>query len=71
MIKGALEAASDFFNLPTEEKEEFESNDPRKPVRYFAGYKSENTEARELLKHYASPLSEWIQGWPVSPPDYR
>ncbi|KAJ8511340.1 hypothetical protein OPV22_001774 [Ensete ventricosum] len=68
---GALEAASDFFNLSSEEKAEFESKDLRKPVRYEAVYKNDCHKARELLKHYAHPLGEWIHFWPMTPQRYR
>ncbi|WOL16704.1 hypothetical protein Cni_G25492 [Canna indica] len=70
VMRGALEAASDFFDLSAEQKAELESKDMRKPVRYYAGYKNTN-EARELLKHYAHPLGDWIRCWPMTPRDYR
>jgi len=67
----ALEAASDFFKLPSETKEKFASEDLRRPVRYDASSKDSISMPRAFLKHYAHPLSEWIQYWPQQPPIYR
>jgi len=67
----ALEAASDFFKLPSETKEKFASEDLRRPVRYDTSSKDSISMPRAFLKHYAHPLSEWIQYWPQQPPIYR
>ena len=63
----ALEAASDFFKLPSETKEKFASEDLRRPVRYDTSSKDSISMPRAFLKHYAHPLSEWIQYWPQQP----
>jgi isopenicillin N synthase-like dioxygenase len=67
----AVEAASDFFKLPSEAKEEFASEDLRQPVRYDTSSKDSISMSRAFLKHYAHPLSDWIQYWPEKPPIYR
>ncbi|OAY69596.1 Hyoscyamine 6-dioxygenase [Ananas comosus] len=69
VMKGALEAASDFFALSKEAKGQFASDDIRRPVRYETGTK--DGKARSFLKHYAHPLSDWIHLWPAEPPSYR
>ena len=67
----AVEAASDFFKLPSETKEEFASEDLRQPVRYDTSSKDSISMSRAFLKHYAHPLSDWVQYWPEKPPIYR
>ncbi|KAF7011417.1 hypothetical protein CFC21_025730 [Triticum aestivum] len=67
----AVEAASEFFKLPSETKQEFASDDIRRPVRYGTSSKDGTRPARTFLKHYAHPLSEWLQYWPEKPPTYR
>ncbi|CAN6250562.1 unnamed protein product [Urochloa humidicola] len=67
----AVKAASDFFELPSEAKEEFSSEDLRQPVRYDTSSKDSISMSRAFLKHYAHPLSDWIQYWPQQPPIYR
>ncbi|CAN6172131.1 unnamed protein product [Urochloa humidicola] len=67
----AVKAASDFFELPSEVKEEFSSEDIRQPVRYDTSSKDSISMSRAFLKHYAHPLRDWIQYWPHQPPIYR
>ncbi|KAL6651849.1 hypothetical protein ACP70R_010774 [Stipagrostis hirtigluma subsp. patula] len=71
VMKGALEAASEFFELSTEHKEEFASNDIRQPIRYDTSSRDGISLARSFLKLYANPLDDWIQFWPAHPPTYR
>ena len=71
VMDGAIEAASDFFKLPSETKEEFASDDLRQPVRYNSSTNDGISMSRSFLKHYANPLSEWLQYWPQKPPAYR
>lgn len=66
-MDGAVEAASDFFKLPSEVKEEFASDDLRQPVRYDTSSKDGISMSRAFLKHYAHPLSDWVQYWPEDP----
>lgn len=42
VIKDALEAVSGFFELPSVVKEQFASEDIRKPVRYGEGFMGNN-----------------------------
>ncbi|XP_020159574.1 flavanone 3-dioxygenase 3 isoform X1 [Aegilops tauschii subsp. strangulata] len=67
----AVEAASEFFKLPSETKQEFASDDIRRPVRYGTSSKDGTRPSRTFLKHYAHPLSEWMKYWPEKPPTYR
>ncbi|EEF51624.1 flavanone 3-dioxygenase 3 [Ricinus communis] len=74
VLDGALSAASDFFSLPREEKLKLMSNDVYQPVRYGTSIKDGVDKYqfwRVFLKHYAYPLSRWIDLWPENPPDYR
>ncbi|KAL6844396.1 hypothetical protein ACP4OV_026069 [Aristida adscensionis] len=71
VMDAAVEAASDFFELPSEKKEEFASDDLRQPVRYDTSSKDSISMSRAFLKHYAHPLSDWIQDWPQQPSIYR
>ncbi|KAL6651585.1 hypothetical protein ACP70R_010510 [Stipagrostis hirtigluma subsp. patula] len=71
VMDSAVEAASDFFKLPSERKEEFASDDLRQPVRYDTSSKDSISMSRAFLKHYAHPLSDWIQYWPQQPSIYR
>ncbi|KAM0878401.1 hypothetical protein ACQ4PT_034894 [Festuca glaucescens] len=71
VMDGAFQAALDFFRLPSEIKEEFASDDLRQPVRYDTSSKDGISMSRAFLKHYAHPLSNWMQYWPEKPPIYR
>ncbi|GJN01403.1 hypothetical protein PR202_ga18668 [Eleusine coracana subsp. coracana] len=71
IMKGALEAASEFFELSAEHKEVFTSTDIRQPVRYDTSSRDGISRARSFLKHYANPLEDWVQFWPMYPPTYR
>ena len=71
VMDGAIEAASEFFKLPSEMKEEFASDDLRQPVRYDTSSKDGISMSRAFLKHYAHPLSDWMQYWPEKPSIYR
>ncbi|KAG8638533.1 hypothetical protein MANES_14G039700v8 [Manihot esculenta] len=73
-LEGALSAASDYFELPMEEKIKLMSNDVRKPVRYGTSIRDGTDKFqfwRVFLKHYAYPLSDWLDLWPNNPPHYR
>ncbi|XP_062227059.1 flavanone 3-dioxygenase 3-like [Phragmites australis] len=71
VMDAAVDAASDFFKLPSEAKEEFASDDLRQPIRYDTSSKDSISMSRAFLKHYAHPLSDWIQYWPRQSPIYR
>ncbi|KAF8769195.1 hypothetical protein HU200_006698 [Digitaria exilis] len=60
VMDAAVEAASDFFKLPSETKEEYDTSS-----------KDSISMSRAFLKHYAHPLGDWIQYWPHQPPIYR
>ncbi|KAG8043849.1 hypothetical protein GUJ93_ZPchr0458g22864 [Zizania palustris] len=71
VMDDAIEAATDFFNLPSETKEEYASDDLQQPVRYDTSSKDGISMSRAFLKHYAHPLCDWLQYWPQQPPIYR
>ncbi|XP_065872914.1 flavanone 3-dioxygenase 3 [Euphorbia lathyris] len=74
VMEGALEVASEFFELPMEEKKKVMSKDVHSPVRYGTSIKDGVDKFqfwRVFLKHYAYPLSHWIHLWPLNPPSYR
>ncbi|XVF49439.1 hypothetical protein PTKIN_Ptkin04bG0012100 [Pterospermum kingtungense] len=74
ILDEALSVAFGFFDLPTEDKLKFMSNDVYKPVRYETSLKDGMDKIqflRAFLKHYAHPLDSWIDSWPHNPPDYR
>ncbi|WOL06108.1 Hyoscyamine 6-dioxygenase [Canna indica] len=71
IISSALEAATDFFELPSEVKAGLASEDVRKPVRFSEGFMHNNNNKRAFLKLYAHPLSHCIQFWPLTPVHYR
>ncbi|KAJ1273369.1 hypothetical protein BS78_06G274600 [Paspalum vaginatum] len=71
VTKGALEAASEFFELAPEHKELFASTDIGRPIRYDTSSRDGISKARSFLKHYANPLEDWVQYWPMHPPSYR
>jgi len=70
-MKEALEVALEFFALPKEHKEKFASPDIQQPIRYDTSSRDGISVARSFLKHYANPLEDWVQFWPVDPPAYR
>ncbi|CAM0902310.1 unnamed protein product [Alopecurus aequalis] len=71
VMDGALEAASEFFHMSTEHKEVFASDDIRSPIRYDTSAKDGISKSRAFLKHYANPLEDWINLWPMQPATYR
>ncbi|KAF7019373.1 hypothetical protein CFC21_032550 [Triticum aestivum] len=70
-MDGALEAASEFFDMPAERKAAFACADIRSPVRYDTSSKDGISKARSFLKHYANPLDHWVDSWPTQPATYR
>ncbi|KAJ3698606.1 hypothetical protein LUZ61_002311 [Rhynchospora tenuis] len=73
-LHGALDVASAFFDVATEEKLKLLSDDITMPVRF--NMIRENDMGQEkikrlFLKHYAHPLKEWIHMWPSEPKEYR
>jgi isopenicillin N synthase-like dioxygenase len=71
VMDGALEAASEFFDMSTGYKEVHASDDIRSPVRYDTTSRDGISKSRSFLKHYANPLDDWINLWPMQPATYR
>lgn len=70
-MKDALEVAFEFFELSKEHKEKLASLDIQQPIRYDTSSRDGISVARSFLKHYANPLEDWVQFWPMDPPTYR
>ena len=71
VMNGALEAATEFFEMSAENKEVFASDDIRSPIRYDTSGRDGISKSRSFLKHYANPLEDWINFWPMQPSAYR
>ncbi|XP_033511070.2 flavanone 3-dioxygenase 3-like [Nicotiana tomentosiformis] len=74
VMKDALEAATEFFDLPNEKKMHFLSSNVHDPVRYNTSLndiKDKVSFWRDFLKHYANPISNWIDLWPSNPTGYK
>ncbi|XP_054781887.1 flavanone 3-dioxygenase 3-like [Prosopis cineraria] len=74
IMDDALEAATEFFDLHSEEKMKLYSEDVNKPVRYDTSFNHEKDKIlcwRDFIKLYSHPLSDWIHLWPSNPPNYR
>uniref|UniRef100_A0A7N0T0J6 Fe2OG dioxygenase domain-containing protein n=1 Tax=Kalanchoe fedtschenkoi TaxID=63787 RepID=A0A7N0T0J6_KALFE len=74
VVEGALNCATDFFNLPAEEKMQIMSDDVREPVRYGTSLNHVIDKIhfwRDFIKHYSHPISDWIDLWPSNPPSYK
>ncbi|CAN4111875.1 unnamed protein product [Withania somnifera] len=68
------DSATDFFNLPNEEKMHLLSPNVHGPVRYNTSLSDAENKIsfwRDFLKHYANPISNWIDLWPSNPACYN
>ncbi|PON58816.1 Non-heme dioxygenase N-terminal domain containing protein [Parasponia andersonii] len=74
VMKDALDAAAEFFNLPMEEKMLLGSDNVNEPVRYGTSLNHVKDKVhfwRDFIKQYSHPISKWIHLWPSKPPSYR
>ncbi|KAG5627047.1 hypothetical protein H5410_012265 [Solanum commersonii] len=74
VMKDTIDAASEFFNLPTEEKRNLLSSNVHDPVRYGTSLNHVKDKVyfwRDFLKHYANPTSTWLDFWPSNPTGYK
>ncbi|KAL5862371.1 hypothetical protein ACOSQ4_003667 [Xanthoceras sorbifolium] len=74
IMKEAIATATEFFNLPIEEKLLLESDNVYDPVRYGTSLNHTTDKVhfwRDFIKHYSHPISKWIHLWPLNPPDYK
>ncbi|XP_009760749.1 flavanone 3-dioxygenase 3-like [Nicotiana tabacum] len=74
VMKDAIDAASEFFDLPTEEKKHLLSSNVHEPIRYGTSLNHVKDKVhfwRDFLKHYANPISTWIDLWPSNPTCYK
>ncbi|KAG5555820.1 hypothetical protein RHGRI_006462 [Rhododendron griersonianum] len=73
-VNDAIDTATEFFNLPSEEKMHLASADVHKPVRYGTSLNHVEDKVqfwRDFIKHYSYPISTWIHLWPSNPPSYK
>ncbi|XP_059313024.1 flavanone 3-dioxygenase 3-like [Lycium ferocissimum] len=74
VMNDAIDAASEFFNLPTQDKRHLLSSNVHDPVRYGTSLNHVKDKVhfwRDFLKHYANPTSTWIDLWPSNPTCYK
>ncbi|XP_027101799.2 flavanone 3-dioxygenase 3-like [Coffea arabica] len=74
VMNDALDAATDFFELPHEEKMSLASANIREPVRYGTSLNHVEDRVlfwRDFIKHYSHPISTWIDQWPSNPKTYK
>ncbi|MCD7446079.1 hypothetical protein HAX54_037286 [Datura stramonium] len=74
VMKDVLDAAAEFFDLPNEEKMHLLSPNVHDPVRYNTSLNDVKDKVsfwRDFLKHYANPISNWIDLWPSKPTCYK
>ncbi|KAK6804307.1 hypothetical protein RDI58_002091 [Solanum bulbocastanum] len=74
VMKDALDNAIEFFDLPSEEKMHLLSSNVHDPVRYSTSLNDDKDKVsfwRDFLKHYANPISNWIDLWPSNPTFYK
>ncbi|KAM7276224.1 hypothetical protein ACFE04_018090 [Oxalis oulophora] len=74
VMNDALDAATEFFNLPFEVKELLASDSVHEPVRYGTSLNHATDKVyfwRDFIKHYSHPISKWIHLWPSNPPSYK
>ncbi|ESQ39113.1 hypothetical protein EUTSA_v10001518mg [Eutrema salsugineum] len=74
VVKDALDAATQFFDLPVEEKMLLVSANVHEPVRYGTSINHSTDRVhywRDFIKHYSHPLPKWIDMWPSNPPCYK
>ncbi|KAM7476250.1 hypothetical protein LguiB_023493 [Lonicera macranthoides] len=74
VVKGSLDAAKEFFNLPAEEKMHLMSDNVHEPVRYGTSMNHAKDKVhfwRDFIKQYSHPILTWIHLWPTNPPTYR
>eukprot|EP00253_Pinus_taeda_P001968 PITA_01968 len=74
LIGEVMRVASEFFQLPIEERDRFASGDTMKAVRYGTSLNHMRDRVlcwRDFLKHYCHPLDQMLRLWPSNPSDYR
>jgi len=74
LISDLMRVASEFFQLPMEERNKFISEDVMKSVRYGTSFKDLKDQVlcwRDFLKHSCHPLDKMLPLWPSNPSDYR
>ncbi|GFP90517.1 flavonol synthase/flavanone 3-hydroxylase [Phtheirospermum japonicum] len=70
----ALDVAAEFFDLPNETKMSIASSNVLEPIRYGTSLNHVKDKVkywRDFIKHYAHPISTWINMWPSNPPTYK
>jgi len=74
LLSDVMRVASEFFELPMEERQKFISEDMMKPVTYGTSFNYLRGQVvcwRDFLKHNCHPLDQMLPLWPSNPSDYR
>ncbi|XP_020525818.1 protein DMR6-LIKE OXYGENASE 1-like [Amborella trichopoda] len=71
IIQGMLGVATEFFEMPIEERAKLYSEDPETQVRVCTSLKSKIQLWRDILRHPCHPLEDYINSWPLKPENYR
>lgn len=73
-IERMLQVATEFFDLPLEEKMKLYSDDPSKTVRLSTSFnvKKETVHNwRDYLRLHCHPLERYMPEWPSNPPEFK
>ncbi|XP_011625834.1 protein DMR6-LIKE OXYGENASE 1-like [Amborella trichopoda] len=73
VIQDMLGVATEFFEMPIEERAKLYSEDPKTQVRVCTSFnfKSKVQLWRDFLRHPCHPLEDYIDSWPQMPENYR
>ncbi|CDP13033.1 unnamed protein product [Coffea canephora] len=68
-----LEAATEFFSLPVEERLKWYSDDPSKTTRLSTSFNEKKETVhnwRDYLRLHCYPLEKYVPEWPSNPPSF-
>ncbi|KAF3970613.1 hypothetical protein ACB098_12G026500 [Castanea mollissima] len=73
-VEKMLRIATEFFNLPVEEKLKLYSDDPSKTMRLSTSFNVNKEKVhnwRDYLRLHCYPLDKYVPEWPSNPPDFK
>ncbi|KAJ3669237.1 hypothetical protein LUZ60_011187 [Juncus effusus] len=74
LVNAMLRVGREFFHLPEPERNHLCSEEPLKAVRLTSGFNATAEHVRmwrDALKLQCHPIEEYIDQWPINPPDFR
>jgi isopenicillin N synthase-like dioxygenase len=74
IVESMQKVASEFFNLPVEEKMKLYSDDPSKTMRLSTSFnvkKETINNWRDYLRLHCYPLDQYVPEWPSNPPSFK